>query len=574
MSACVRTFLALTVLVACRTTTEPTPHPDTSHVPPNAPTAVSAPAAHAEPDVAPQSTPERLDREALNTALASVDLPAFVSLAYKRSGGTPIFVRQGALTPAGETCLAVMNAAPKEAIEPENIGLGTLEKQRSAGIDMDLEVTIAATVGKWLIEQWPGNPATFTEEEKKQEPTAVAAQRASHYLAQILAIGPDDAGKTRTALHSHRPPLVQYERLIPVLARYQQLAASGGWNTEFAVIRRAHRARDAIRYRPKRRVPGKLIPATKKRLHAEGFYALDDDEDAWNDELQAAILAYRASHQHWPKVWIDYEMRQSMKLPVEFRVIQIKLALERMRRSRIGDDRYYVHVVVPEYHAEVWEDGERKMRFRVIVGGRQRYRDKKTREWRFPNATPLFSDQLERVVLNPYWTVPARLRKDIRRQQEKDPEHYEKNGYEEIPLGGGGMTIRQKPGKANALGRVKFLFPNSHDVYMHDTPRKDLFRPPVRAFSHGCLRVQDPLEFAWFLLSHEGRDDLTERRIRRNAFGGGQFNYTLSSGPTIHIEYWTVRVDDEGTVHWLEDIYLHDAREARDRFGLDLGNLK
>ncbi len=553
-------FATLCLLGACRTATDPTPPADAT--PAETVASVSQPVEPAAPEPPADTTAADLAR-----LLAGEDTPAQIREAYQRTANKPVFVSAGALTPAGSAALSLLDAAPREAITPETIGLDQLQPGRDAP-DAAFELRLANSLRLWIAEQWPGNVNRLPLEQRTDGAAAVIDPQVTAALATVLELGPTDGAKTEQALKAMRPPLVQYERLIPVLARYEKIAAEGGWETKFAHIPRP-RAKKYVRYAPKRRVPGKLIPAVKRRLRGEGYYAPVEEDDSWNDEFEAALLAYRERNQLWPRVWIDWELIESMQLPVEFRVIQTRLALERMRRSRVGDDKYYVHVVLPEFHAEVWENGNRLMRFRLVVGGRQRYREAKTGEWRFPNATPLFSDKIETVVLNPYWTVPPRLRKDLFKKQEKDPTYFEKEGYEQI-----GGSLRQKPGPKNALGEVKFLFPNDHAVYMHDTPRKDLFRSPMRAFSHGCMRVEEPLEFAWFLLSREGRDDLTRIRVRRNAYGGGQFRYKLEAGPKIHIEYWTVHVDDEGKVHFLEDIYLHDSREARDRFGLDLGNLK
>jgi murein L,D-transpeptidase YcbB/YkuD len=553
-------LLALLALSSCRTASEPAPPADA------APSASLAkpeqPAQPATPTPAPDTTQEDLAR-----ALADAATSPLVRAAYAKKEGAAVFVRQNELTQAGSAALEVLDAVAAEAIEPAKVGSDVLAEARKTP-DAALEVAIATGVAGWAREQWPGNPHRLTDVERANDEAKAIDERVRNALEAVLGKGHADAEATRAALLAMRPPIAQYEKLIPFLARYEKLAAAGGWETKFHRIPRP-KPKQAVRYKPKRRVPGALLPAIKRRLHAEGFYASPEQEDAWNEEFEAALVAYREVNQLWPRVWIDWELLESLRLPVEFRVIQLKLALERMRRSRVGDDSYYVHVNVPEFHAEVWENGAQLLRFRVVVGGRQRYRAPKTGEWRFPNATPLFSDKFETVVLNPYWTVPPRLRKDLRKKQERDPTYFATQGYEEI-----GAALRQKPGPSNALGRVKFLFPNAHSVYMHDTPRKDLFRSPMRAFSHGCVRVEEPLDFAWFLLEREGRDDLSKRRVRRNAFGGGQFRYKLANGPKIHIEYWTAHVDDKGRVHFLEDIYLYDSTQARDRWGLDLGNLK
>jgi murein L,D-transpeptidase YcbB/YkuD len=228
---------------------------------------------------------------------------------------------------------------------------------------------------------------------------------------------------------------------------------------------------------------------------------------------------------------------------------------------------YYISINVPDFHAEVWDGGQRLKRFKVIVGSTRGYKDAKTGQWRYPNATPRFSDVMETIVFNPFWNVPPRIRRELQRKAEADPDYYERNNYEVLYTNNGHEMLRQKPGPGNALGQVKFLFPNEHDIYLHDTPRKDLFNNPVRAYSHGCMRVHEPLELAAFLLKRED-ESWTPGRARAIVRSGKQFRYSLRQGPEVHIEYRTVRADQEGRVHFLADIYEEDARYIAKTYNL------
>lgn len=416
-----------------------------------------------------------------------------------------------------------------------------------------------------------------------QSDAAIIEARQLNLLATLAAASssPDPEATTEAALLALRPRSPQYPRLIEALRRYRAFEASGRWRDMPLPTIRAPRRRSIVRKTkaPRTRQRGD-VAMVRRRLTAEGFLrpsanpalaAPDaatppDDammDDVWDDDFEAALLRYRRQHRLAPKPWIDYELIQAMKRPAAWRAAQIALNLQRLREDRIGDDPYYVVVNVPEFYAELWDQGERKMRFRVVVGSRKRSRDRRTGRWRFRDATPLFSDKMESVVFSPYWNVPRRIRDEILDSAADDPNYLEDHNYEVIVASNGQEMIRQRPGAGNALGQVKFLFPNSHDVYMHDTPRKALFAYPMRAHSHGCIRVQDPLKLAHYIVSRE-RERWTRRRVRINAASGRPTHVALRDGPAVHINYHTVIVDDDGLIHFLPDIYLHDTYAIED----------
>lgn len=419
-----------------------------------------------------------------------------------------------------------------------------------------------------------------------QSDAAIVEARQLNLLATLAAASaaPDPEAATAAALLALRPRSPQYPRLIEALRRYRAFDASGGWQDIPLPTIRAPRRRSVVRKTkaPRTRQRGD-VAMVRRRLAAEGFLSprdapaltasdaatppdTSDDalmDDVWDDDFEAALLRYRRQHRLAPKPWIDYELIHAMKRPAAWRAAQIALNLQRLREDRIGDDPYYVVVNVPEFYAELWDQGERQMRFRVVVGSRKRSRDRRTGRWRFRDATPLFSDKMESVVFSPYWNVPRRIRDEILDSAADDPNYLEDHNYEVILSANGQEMIRQRPGAGNALGQVKFLFPNPHDVYMHDTPRKALFAYPMRAHSHGCIRVQDPLKLAHYIVSRE-RDSWTRRRVRINAASGRPTHVALRDGPAVHINYHTVIVDDDGLIHFLPDIYLHDTYAIED----------
>jgi murein L,D-transpeptidase YcbB/YkuD len=378
---------------------------------------------------------------------------------------------------------------------------------------------------------------------------------------QDLLQARQDPAKLDSLWSSLEPQTGQYRKLTQALARYEELAAKGGWPTDLPLVPPGTR-KDPIRYTREAPPEPGVIPALKRRLAAEGLYEGPTDTDEWSDAFDKALIDYSYTHQlsHDPPT-INYDLVENMRVPVEWRVAQIKVTLEQWRKTRTVDDPYFVFVNLPDFHAEIWDKGERMMRFKVVVGSDETSRSE-TKGLHFPNETPQISGKFETLIFNPFWTVPKRIQRELDRKAAKDPDYYNKHNYEVVD-----GALRQKPGSKNALGRVKFLFPNDYDVYMHDTAEKKYFDRTFRAYSHGCMRVHNPYDFATFLLQRED-PSWTLSKVKGQAESSKQFRYDLDQGPSIHIEYYTVQVDDEGKVQFLADIYNRAAKKIEEEHGL------
>jgi L,D-transpeptidase YcbB len=204
----------------------------------------------------------------------------------------------------------------------------------------------------------------------------------------------------------------------------------------------------------------------------------------------------------------------------------------------------YIIVNVPEFKLRYVNNGVLTHEARVIVG-------KPT------SPTPLFSGEMKFIVVNPTWYIPPSiLKKEFLPKLAEDPLYAERQGYV-VAYNGGQISIRQPPGERNALGRIKFMFPNKHSVYLHDTPTRSLFASAERAFSHGCVRVDQPFKLAEYVLNDA--KIWPERRIARMV-GGGERTISLPSEIPVHIAYFTLAADDDGTLHRVGDIYGLDPR--------------
>jgi murein L,D-transpeptidase YcbB/YkuD len=426
---------------------------------------------------------------------------------------------------------------------------------------IELEVKLADAYLRFAREMNLGNTLRLSEEERArydipslndplppQHRGEVIFARLLYELEAVAAFTePDDV--TRYVRATHWPPHDQYDKLRDALRRYRAIVAAGGW----------------------KRVPSEklnrggvspVVRLLKERLAAEGLYTGDMNE-VFDDGLVEAIKRYQRTHQievngevHDPVFW------SSLNVPAEKRLEMIEANLRRWRQeSRMLPSKHYVYINIPDFHAEVWKDGKRDMRFRIIVGSSTRKCMPSTRKFDYPYATPLQHAKLWYIVFNPYWNVPYSIEvNEYAPLMQRDPKWLEKNNFEYFEPKSGGRVLRQKPGPQNALGMVKFLFPNKHDTYMHDTPdiKKPLFEYPIRAFSHGCMRVQNPMDLANYFVRGAGKwDDLEIKRAYR---AGKEYNVELDEAVDVFIEYTNVRVHDDNDVHFLSDIYkiIHD----------------
>ncbi len=266
--------------------------------------------------------------------------------------------------------------------------------------------------------------------------------------------------------------------------------------------------------------------------------------------------------------------------PAEARLKQVLVNLERRRWLNRPLGRRHILVNIPDFRFTVFEDGEARFTSKVVVG--QPREDLQTAE---------FSDEMTHMVINPSWYVPPSIiEKEYLPMIAANPEKFASQGLEVTssrgPIGIDAIrdalsqgkvpniSMRQPPGPRNALGQVKFLFPNRFNIYMHDTPARSLFSREVRAYSHGCVRVNRPLEFAYFLLEGQAADPVRYFRSIRET--GKETEVYLKRPVPVHIVYHTVFLGTDGRIHYRRDIYRRDARvwQELEKKGVTLAPLR
>ena len=341
------------------------------------------------------------------------------------------------------------------------------------------------------------------------------------------------------AMTQMRPAYEEYSALQEQLQRYREHCANGGWQslTETKTLK------------PGDSAPAAYLTALRERLSVEGYLAEESrqapdsaGDSVYSDAIAGAVAMFQREHGIVVDSALGAETVKSLNVPAEYRLGQIAANMERYRwMPRTPGDKYVI-VNVPAFQLEAFENGTKALEMKVIVGAEFSNRN-----------TPAFSDSMQYVVFRPYWNATDNIMEnELWPKVEADPSFLRRNNYE-IVNEGGKRRIRQKPGDKNALGLVKFMFPNTFDIYMHDTPEQELFDKDVRAFSHGCIRLEQPERMAEWVLGwspdkvqeamHSNRDD---RRV------------DLERKVPVYIVYFTTYVR-EGRLHFGNDLYNRDS---------------
>ena len=356
-----------------------------------------------------------------------------------------------------------------------------------------------------------------------------------------------DAPSMREFANAVIPRGFLYRRLKTALAQYRAAAAAGAWPL----------VESGVLLRPGMSDP--RVPKLAERLVASGD--LDADAAAfgaiYDDAIAAAVRRFQRRHGLSADGAVGPSTLAALNVSIERRIEQIRANLERARWVFNEVESDFILVNIAAFRLELVRRGETVLSMRVQVG--QPYR-----------RTPVFKATMRYLVFNPTWTVPPTiLRRDILPAQRSDPAYLAGRNIDVIDDNGmivDAATIDwvnhrsfpyrfvQRPGPTNALGRVKFMFPNEHAVYLHDTPSRDLFEREARAFSSGCIRVENPLELALTLLGDRWNGERIDALLR----SGRTETVFLDDPITVMLLYWTTEVDEDGQVLFLPDVYARD----------------
>jgi len=486
---------------------------------------------------------------------ASTALPAF----YERRVYMPAWTASAGGRPLRDAYLESLRAAGGDAVDPRHYHLERIEAllRRLPGAnrlvkprllaDLDLLLTDSFLILGAHLVSGRVDPETF-------DPEWVAVRKEVDLGAALEAAL--ESGSFDDVLAGLLPREPGYARLKEALGRYRRIAAEGGFPP----------VPDEAAIRPGD--TGPAVAALRRRLAVSGDLEAGSpgQPDLLDAGLERAVERFQSRHGLGADGVAGKKTLQAMNVPASARVRQIELNMERWKwLPRDLGDRYLI-VNTPAYDLRAVEEDKTVLELAAVVG----------RPYR---RTPVFSDTMRYMVLNPAWEVPHKLAvEDKLPILRKDPDWAAREGmhvyegwgsdakeidpatvdWSKVTRQSFKYRLRQDPGPANALGRIKFMFPNKFNVYLHDTPARELFAKEERSFSSGCIRVEKPLDLAVYLMRGDPR--WTREALEQALDKESEFEIRLPRPLPVHILYWTAWAEEDGRISFRNDVYGRDAR--------------
>jgi murein L,D-transpeptidase YcbB/YkuD len=462
-----------------------------------------------------------------------------------------------------EQLLAAIRTSELDGLDPSDYNLHTLERLLQQRRDSTADNKLACELDLLLTDSLVrlGYHLNFG----KVDPEALDSDwNMTRYIEDMdTLVQQTDAietGNIDLLLQSLRPQVPAYARLMAALAQYRELQARGGW----AAVAPGETLKPGM--------SGERVAALRERLLVTtDMQPGTGDPAIFNAALETGVRAFQQRHGLEDDGIVGKTTLAALNVPVEQRIDQIRANLERARWVLHDLPETYILVDIAGFRVTYTRDGEIVWETRAQVG--QPFR-----------KTPVFRARMTYLEVNPTWTVPPTiLKEDVLPAIKRDPAYLAQKNMQIIDYNGNPVDtaslewqrytgrnfpylIRQGPGPENALGRIKFMFPNKHLVYLHDTPSKSLFGKATRAFSSGCIRIEHPYELAGLLL--EGDPNWDKQKVLAAVDSLKTRTISLHQPISVILLYWTVGFTPDGRVAFKQDIYERDPAIVR---GLNAG---
>jgi len=495
-------------------------------------------------------------------AAAPLSQQTGVDAAYQRAAGELLWHRDAALTGPGRVLLTELVNAEQRGLRPADYNAADLAQRALAPQDavsraaLDRELSNAAALLITHLQRGRVRPEQVGY-------TLALPPADSDPAAALLALA--RTADLPAALDNYEPHYNHYQLLKQGLARYRRLASEPVFNVLPPLTQRSIKPGDAY-------APATALRQILRKLGDEddsGTVAPQIVEGVYDAGLAAAVARFQARHGLAADGVLGASTRAALVLPLTDRVRQIELSMERARWLPAPEGPFIL-VNIPQFRLFAFRgprDSESAMQAMNVIVGRS-----------FPRyKTPVFRADMRYVVFQPYWDVPPSIvRTELLPKLRNSLSYADTQGYElvrgqsdESPvqpwneanldaLARGELRVRQRPGPLNALGRVKFMFPNQFNVYLHSTPAQALFGRAERAFSHGCVRVENPQALGEFVFANEPGWD-SARVTQMLAAQEGMKRVNLKQAIRVMIFYATAVAAEDGRVLFFQDIYGHDA---------------
>jgi murein L,D-transpeptidase YcbB/YkuD len=495
----------------------------------------------------------------LQRALASPDLSASATpldysaldAFYRDRGYQPAWCDAQGVNPVTQRWLSVLTEAARESANPAVRHLDDIQRQLNAAAPreramLDLLLSDAFLHYVRVVAEPRLKPQGMGVEWYLPQPSVDPARVLENALG---------SGQFDKVIASLGPQQAAYRRLRERLVDYLEKQARGGWPPFLT--------------RGERLLPGmnsEEIPVLRDLLTATGDLADGGQETVYDGALEQAVRRFQRRHGLAVDGVIGRATRAALAVPVEQRIAQLRINLERWRWLPRDLGERYITVNSAAFELQAHEGDSVPLTMRVIVGKQDR-------------ETPVFMEDMRYLVVNPYWHVPGTIaRNDLIPAFLRDHDYFARMGIRVLSGRGADAVevdaaqvawqdylgdrelpyrLRQDPGPRNSLGRIKFMMPNLHSVYLHDTPARSLFDRPVRAFSSGCIRVEEPLALANYVL---GSDSRSKRMLDRLLESGATGTLALPEPVPVYLLYLTAWVDADGMLQFRDDIYRRDRK--------------
>ncbi|WP_083320809.1 L,D-transpeptidase family protein [Hymenobacter glacialis] len=487
-----------------------------------------------------------------------------------------------------ETLQQIIAKAQDEGLNPKEYQVKDLKKMlaefeqaksdsaKRNALEQQIDVALTGTYMKWGSDYYRGiaNPRDNKNTAWQVKPNKIKLNKA---LLTFLG-----ERKSRYNYYEFAPLHPEYDNLKKALAAYREQERAGGWpvlpaslklrpGQSSPAVAALHRRLLGDAGSPQPAAAPTAVPVSQREGGTPSTPAAPADA-LYGPELVQAVKAFQQDAGLRPDGIVGGETLQALNVPIGTRIDQLILNMERWRWLPKKFEPDYLLVNIPEYTLHVVEDNKEVMKMPVIVG-------------KVLNETPIFSDKLEYVVLAPYWNVPfSIIEKELRGKLVANPNYLDRLDMEVVKGWGAKATpidpssvdwanvtrenfkytLRRRPGPKNDLGDVKFIFPNSNDIYLHDTPHDELFSQTNRSFSHGCVRVKEPIKLATYLLRKKAGWD--QQTILDTISRRREKYITLKEKLPVYLVYFTAWADADGHPHFRKDIYGHDKKLAREYF--------
>ena len=487
---------------------------------------------------------------------------------YQKRGEAPAWIEGRKPRPQMDELIQVLQRTDREGLDPALYNASILTARRAeAGkgfLSMKgFDETEAANLDVWLTYlylQYASDLTNGVANLAHMDPKWQIRDKKADSLALLeQALAQNSVARSLDGL---TPQHAQYTALRDAFAKYRDIEQKGGWAEVPAQIKLKPGQQNAA------------VPVLARRLAVTGDYTgtPNDQDTTYGPELQEAVKRFQRRHGLEPDGAINAATIAQLNVPVSRRIQQISLNLERWRWLPADLGQRHVLVNIPEYRLEVWDQGKVPLSMRVVVGKKD-------------TPTPIFADDMTHIVFSPYWNIPTEIAKNETVPRAlRDPAFLQRSNMEVLDKAGnvvdpasidvenvGAYRIRQRPGSSNALGFVKFMFPNQFNVYLHDTPTDSLFARAVRSFSHGCVRLEQPEQLAQYVLADQ--PEWTPERIRAAMHSGQERTVKLTGPLPVYLGYWTARISADGILQFRDDLYGVDARQLS-MLGAALDKLK